>query len=207
MATIFSGISPDKQRKYDKAFKAEALRLASESRSTQAVARQLGISPKLLYRWQQAQLVAEVGSEEVARAPEVRALRSRLKRAEQELDVYKQALVSKALRRALVVRRPPAGLVVHSAQGSQYTATRFKQLLRQRPRRIVLELLQSRTARRRLLLRPGRGQARNQPPHRLLQRRAAAFCARLPCPIPLRNSSSNNVPTLSGLARPPQIAA
>ena len=36
-------------------------------------ARQLGISPKLLYRWQQAQLVAEVGSEEVARDPEVRA--------------------------------------------------------------------------------------------------------------------------------------
>ncbi|WP_088843306.1 transposase [Hymenobacter gelipurpurascens] len=42
------------RRKYDEAFKAEALRLASESRSTQAAARQLGISPKLLYRWQQA---------------------------------------------------------------------------------------------------------------------------------------------------------
>ena len=38
-------------------------------------------------------------------------------------------LVSEALRRALVVRRPPAGLVIHSDQGSQYTATRFKQLL------------------------------------------------------------------------------
>ena len=49
--------------------------------------RQLGISPKLLYRWQQAQLVAEVGSEEVARDPEVRVLRARLKRAEQELDI------------------------------------------------------------------------------------------------------------------------
>ena len=35
-------------------------------------------------------------------------------------------LVSEAPRRALVVRRPPAGLVVHSDQGSQYTATRFK---------------------------------------------------------------------------------
>ena len=71
----------------------EALRLAGESRSTQAAARQLGISPKLLYRWQQAQLVAEVGSEEVARDPEVRALRARLKRAEQELDILKKALV------------------------------------------------------------------------------------------------------------------
>jgi len=88
-----NGMSPDKRRKYDAAFKAEALRLASESRSTQAAARQLGISPKLLYRWQQVQLVAEVGSEEVARDPEVRQLRARLKRAEQELDILKKALV------------------------------------------------------------------------------------------------------------------
>jgi transposase len=44
--------TPDKRRKYDDAFKAEALCLASESRSTQAAAQQLGISPKLLYRWQ-----------------------------------------------------------------------------------------------------------------------------------------------------------
>ena len=52
-----------------------------------------GISPKLLYRWQQAQLVAEVGNDEVARAPIVRALRARLKRAEQELDILKKAVV------------------------------------------------------------------------------------------------------------------
>ena len=37
-------------------------------------------------------------------------------------------LVSEALRRAFAVRRPPAGLVVHSDQGSQYTAIRFQQL-------------------------------------------------------------------------------
>ena len=37
--------------------------------------------------------VAEVGSEEVARDPEVRVLRARLKRAEQELDILKRALV------------------------------------------------------------------------------------------------------------------
>ena len=40
-----------------------------------------------------------------------------------------EALVSEASRRALVVRRPAAGLVVHSDQGSQYTAIRFKGLL------------------------------------------------------------------------------
>jgi putative transposase len=38
-------------------------------------------------------------------------------------------LVSEALRRALVVRRPPAGLLVQSDQGSQYSATNFKDLV------------------------------------------------------------------------------
>ena len=93
MSTISSKPTPDKRRKYDDAFKTEALRLAAESRSTQAAAQQLGISPKLLYRWQEAKLVAEVGSVEVARDPEVRQLRAQLKRAEQELDILKKALV------------------------------------------------------------------------------------------------------------------
>ena len=75
------------------AFEAEALRLASKSRSTQAVARQLDSRPKLRYRWRQAQLGAEVGSKAVAPDPEVRALRARLKRAEQALDMLKKALV------------------------------------------------------------------------------------------------------------------
>ena len=93
MASKSSGTSPDKRRKYDESFKAEALRLANESRSTQAAARQLGICPKLLYRWQQAQLVAEVGSVEVARDPEVRALHAANERLAQELDNLKKALV------------------------------------------------------------------------------------------------------------------
>ena len=38
-------------------------------------------------------------------------------------------LVSEALRRALSVRQPAAGLVVHSDQGSQYSATTFKTLV------------------------------------------------------------------------------
>ena len=93
MASKASGASPDKRRKYDEAFKVEALRLASESRSTQAAARQLGSRPKLLYRWQQAQLVAEVGRVEVARDPEVRPLRAANKRGTQERDLLKKALV------------------------------------------------------------------------------------------------------------------
>jgi hypothetical protein len=43
---------PDKRRKYDEAFKTEALRLAAESRSTSAAARQVGLNTKLFYRWQ-----------------------------------------------------------------------------------------------------------------------------------------------------------
>ena len=41
-------------------------------------------------------------------------------------ETMPEDLVSEALRRALAVRRPPAGRIVHSDQGSQYTATRFK---------------------------------------------------------------------------------
>lgn len=66
MSTKSSKTTPDKRRKYDDAFKAEELLLTSESRSTQAAAQQLGIGLKLFYRWQQAQLVVEVGSVEVA---------------------------------------------------------------------------------------------------------------------------------------------
>jgi len=46
-----SETSHDKRRTYNEASKAEALLLASENRSIQAAAQQLGISPKLLYRW------------------------------------------------------------------------------------------------------------------------------------------------------------
>jgi putative transposase len=38
-------------------------------------------------------------------------------------------LVSEALRRALAVRPPPVGLIVHSDQGSQYSAISFKDLV------------------------------------------------------------------------------
>ena len=40
---------PDTRRTYDAAFRAEALRLAAQSRSAQAAARALNIDPKRLY--------------------------------------------------------------------------------------------------------------------------------------------------------------
>ncbi|MFD1874919.1 hypothetical protein [Hymenobacter bucti] len=47
----------------------------------------------MLYRWQQAQVVAEVSSAEVARDSEVRALRAANKRLAQEFDILNKALV------------------------------------------------------------------------------------------------------------------
>ena len=47
---------PSKRRRYDDAFRTEALRLAGESRSTQAAARALNIDPKRLYKWQKEAL-------------------------------------------------------------------------------------------------------------------------------------------------------
>jgi transposase InsO family protein len=44
-------------------------------------------------------------------------------------ETMPEDLVSEALRRALAVRQPAAGLIVHSDQGSQYTATRFRELV------------------------------------------------------------------------------
>ncbi|MDF7815372.1 transposase [Hymenobacter sp. YC55] len=84
--------SPRKCRRYDDAFRAEALHLASESRSTQAAARQLGISPKLLYKWQKAEHpVLEVGVEE-SESLAMRQLRAENRRLQQERDILKKAL-------------------------------------------------------------------------------------------------------------------
>jgi transposase InsO family protein len=44
-------------------------------------------------------------------------------------DTMPEDVGSEALRRALVVGRPPAGLLGHSDQGSQYTAARFNALV------------------------------------------------------------------------------
>ena len=44
-------------------------------------------------------------------------------------EAMPEDLVSAALRRALAVRQPGSGLIVHSDRGSKYTATRFRDLL------------------------------------------------------------------------------
>ena len=73
-----------KCRRYDAAFRAEALRLAEQSRSTQAAARALNINAKLLYKWQKEALTpvaAARGAElDPATAAELRQLRALARR-------------------------------------------------------------------------------------------------------------------------------
>ncbi|AWM32210.1 transposase [Hymenobacter nivis] len=87
---------PTKRRRYDAAFRAEALRLAGESRSTQAAARALNIDPKRIYKWQQQALTpvaAARGAElDPATAAELRQLRAANRRQAQELDILKKAI-------------------------------------------------------------------------------------------------------------------
>ena len=96
---------PDRRRKYDAAFRAEALRLAAQSRSTQAAARALNIDPKRLYQWQKAAqmpVVAALGAElDPDTAAELRQRRALARRQAQELDISKKAIASKRLRRVI----------------------------------------------------------------------------------------------------------
>lgn len=87
-----------KRRRYDAAFRAEALRLASESRSTQAAARALNIDPKRIYKWQKAALTPVAAARGVDSDPttaaELRQLRAADRRQAQEFDMLKKASAS-----------------------------------------------------------------------------------------------------------------
>jgi transposase len=96
---------PDNRRTYDAAFRAEALRLAEQSRSTQAAARALNIDPKRIYQWQKAAqtpVAAALGAAlDPATAAELRQLRAANRRQAQELGILKKAIASKRLRRVI----------------------------------------------------------------------------------------------------------
>ena len=82
------------RRKYDAVFRAEALRLAGESRSTQAAARALNTNPKLLYKWQkeaQTPVAAALGAGlDPATAAELCQLRALARRQAQEMEILKK---------------------------------------------------------------------------------------------------------------------
>ena len=84
---------PDDRRKYAAAFRAEALRLAAQSRSTQTAARALNIDPKRLCQWQktaQTPVAAALGAAlDPATAAELHQLRAANRRQAQELEILK----------------------------------------------------------------------------------------------------------------------
>ena len=85
---------PDNRRPYDAAFRAEALRLAAQSRSTQVAARALNIGPKRLYQWHKAAkmpVAAALGAAlDLVPTLELRQLRAANWRQAQGLEILKK---------------------------------------------------------------------------------------------------------------------
>ena len=73
------------RRKYDDAYKQQALQLIRQGQSVPSVAHALGISEGLLYKWKQA-LRPAVAEQELEQ------LRQKLKQVETERDILKKAL-------------------------------------------------------------------------------------------------------------------
>ncbi len=73
------------RRKYDDAFKQQALQLIRLGQSVPTVAQSLGIGEGVLYKWKQAQRPA-------AQEQEFEQLRLKLKQVETERDILKKAL-------------------------------------------------------------------------------------------------------------------
>ena len=96
---------PDNRREYDAAFRAGALRLAEQSRSTRAAARALNIDPKRLYQWQKAAqtpVAAALGAAlDPTTAAELRQLRALARRQAQAQEILKKAIAIACLKRRL----------------------------------------------------------------------------------------------------------
>jgi transposase len=80
------------RRKYDEGFKTEALRMVNGGRSVPDVARSLGMSENLLYKWRTEQKTS-YSPEESSREGEMEQLRKQLRQVEMERDILKKALV------------------------------------------------------------------------------------------------------------------
>ena len=80
-------------RKFDKAFKAEALKMLDEGQSVTQVAKSLNISDQLLHTWKHAhkkQTQKQAGNSELIAENE--RLKAQLKRAEMERDILKKSI-------------------------------------------------------------------------------------------------------------------
>ncbi len=90
--TSSAGPAPAPRRKYDPAFRAEAVRRVDDGQPAAGVARALGLSPSVLARWlATARRPASAGAEQEL-AAENRRLRAALAVAEQERDILKKAV-------------------------------------------------------------------------------------------------------------------
>ena len=89
--------SPNKptppRRKFDQAFKAEALRMLDEGQSAVQVAKSLNVSDQLLHTWKHAhkkQTQKQVGINDLLAENE--RLKAQLKRAEVEREILKKSI-------------------------------------------------------------------------------------------------------------------
>ena len=74
-----------KRRKYNDAYKQQALQMMRLGQSVPAVAQALGMGEGVLYKWKQAQRPA-------VQDQELEQLRAKLKQVENERDILKKAL-------------------------------------------------------------------------------------------------------------------
>jgi transposase len=81
------------RRKFDNAFKAEALRMLDEGQSATQVAKSLNVSDKLLHTWKHThkkQTTKQLANSELVAENE--RLKAQLKRAEMERDILKKSI-------------------------------------------------------------------------------------------------------------------
>ena len=81
------------RRKFDKAFKAEALRMLNEGQSVAQVAKSLNVSDQLLHTWKHSHkkhTQKQAGNSELIAENE--RLKTQLKRAEMERDILKKSI-------------------------------------------------------------------------------------------------------------------
>jgi transposase len=77
--------APKTRRKYDDAFKQQALQMMRMGQSVPSIATALGMGEGVLYKWKQAQRPA-------VQDQELEQLRAKLKLVESERDILKKAL-------------------------------------------------------------------------------------------------------------------
>ena len=93
-----STTTPIKRRKYDASFKKEVLAMVANGRPISEVSQSLGIGENLIYKWRSRSGSAPIATQAAsADSPDLAAqnqeLRGLLRKAEEERDILKKALL------------------------------------------------------------------------------------------------------------------